>query len=522
MGLQAPLPLATRHRHRLGAPPGCLEEDRPETGSSSPSRPTTRVSIKPPHFLKGELDAGRARGRRFQIYRTAIPRRQCRPHAQRLWLHRGGEPLHPLQSRRRHPPASSSSRPPISRTFGAPTTTALSPKASSPGPHSPLKRREAAGPELSRTKTNLEPLAILTHPRTHPSYESTHALRGRWKGARPRRCPRAHGPGRVVRKTPSSVGRPSLPIHKVCHGYIGFGHDELPADGGFTALAWASTRRSGRWWISPWRTSRSACRAPGFQPNNADDKDTPLAPEGTLARKWKERGPTWGSVFQTVEGGTRLLGRQTTSATAPPKFSMNATPQCYDYEVGSPGWAFFHSNEALARSSPRHCATEQPLADSSRWPAIRRQAQRRVPRLYLDGAALYGTDDGRSADRRAELDLLPHGGPTSKARSPTTSPRRGARSASCSTTRLSTVRGLDARPGKNRRRRDGDQHRAAPFDSTDAKGTDLFEAAKDAIPGRCRRPPLTWSRMSPITRKTALYDDFKSWARMAAQPAPGN
>jgi hypothetical protein len=26
---------------------------------------------------------------------------------------------------------------------------------------------------------------------------------------------------------------------------------------------------------------------------------------------------------------------------------MNATPQCYDYEVGSPGWSFFYSNEPL-------------------------------------------------------------------------------------------------------------------------------------------------------------------------------
>jgi hypothetical protein len=31
----------------------------------------------------------------------------------------------------------------------------------------------------------------------------------------------------------------------------------------------------------------------------------------------------------------------------PPKFSMNATPQCYDYEVGSPGWSFFYSEQAL-------------------------------------------------------------------------------------------------------------------------------------------------------------------------------
>ena len=26
---------------------------------------------------------------------------------------------------------------------------------------------------------------------------------------------------------------------------------------------------------------------------------------------------------------------------------MNATPQCYDYEVGSPGWSFFYDTEAL-------------------------------------------------------------------------------------------------------------------------------------------------------------------------------
>jgi hypothetical protein len=26
---------------------------------------------------------------------------------------------------------------------------------------------------------------------------------------------------------------------------------------------------------------------------------------------------------------------------------MNGTPQCYDYEIGSPGWSFFYSNEAL-------------------------------------------------------------------------------------------------------------------------------------------------------------------------------
>ena len=39
-----------------------------------------------------------------------------------------------------------------------------------------------------------------------------------------------------------------------------------------------------------------------IMPDNSDDKDTPLAPPGTYARRWKERGPTFSEVFQTIEG----------------------------------------------------------------------------------------------------------------------------------------------------------------------------------------------------------------------------
>lgn len=82
-------------------------------------------------------------------------------------------------------------------------------------------------------------------------------------------------------------------------------------------------------------------------PDNSDNKDKPLAPVGTLARdNWPERGPTWGSVFQTLEGGLGYWAGNRFRY-GPPKFSMNATPQCYDYEVGSPGWSFFYSSEAL-------------------------------------------------------------------------------------------------------------------------------------------------------------------------------
>jgi hypothetical protein len=83
-----------------------------------------------------------------------------------------------------------------------------------------------------------------------------------------------------------------------------------------------------------------------IMPDNSDDKDTPLAPPGTYARRWKERGPTFSEVFQTIEGSPGYWAGNHFRYAAP-KFSMNGTPQCYDYEVGSPGWAFFSRNEPL-------------------------------------------------------------------------------------------------------------------------------------------------------------------------------
>ncbi len=129
------------------------------------------------------------------------------------------------------------------------------------------------------------------------------------------------------------------------HGYIGFGHEELPADGGYSAgmgfyaAVWSLVDQ-------PLENFQFGLPSAWIQPDNSDNKDQPLAPEGTLARKWKERGPTWSSVFQTVEGGLGYWAGNHFRY-GPPKFSMNATPQCYDYEVGSPGWSFFYSNEAL-------------------------------------------------------------------------------------------------------------------------------------------------------------------------------
>jgi hypothetical protein len=130
------------------------------------------------------------------------------------------------------------------------------------------------------------------------------------------------------------------------HGYIGFNASRPPdrkqysAGMGFYAAVWPLIDK-------PIADFQIGLPSAWITPDNSDNKDTPLAPIGTLARdNWPERGPTWDSVFQTVEGGLGYWAGNRFRY-GPPKFSMNATPQCYDYEVGSPGWSFFYSDKAL-------------------------------------------------------------------------------------------------------------------------------------------------------------------------------
>ena len=130
------------------------------------------------------------------------------------------------------------------------------------------------------------------------------------------------------------------------HGYIGYHSTRPPADAdygagmGFYAAVFPLIDK-------PLQGFQIGLPSAWIVPDNSDNKKTPLAPIGTLARdSWPERGPTWGSVFQTVEGGLGYW-RGNRFRYGPPKFSMNATPQCYDYEVGSPGWSFFYDTEAL-------------------------------------------------------------------------------------------------------------------------------------------------------------------------------
>jgi hypothetical protein len=153
------------------------------------------------------------------------------------------------------------------------------------------------------------------------------------------------GEGSSPKEIPKSeAGRATLHSDGL-HGYIGFSHEKLPHNSGYAA---GMGFYAAVWPLVDQPLAGFQIGLPGswILPDNSDNKDKPLAPEGTLARTWRERGPTWDSVFQTVEGGLGYWAGNHFRY-GPPKFSMNATPQCYDYEVGSPGWSFFYHNEAL-------------------------------------------------------------------------------------------------------------------------------------------------------------------------------
>jgi hypothetical protein len=77
-------------------------------------------------------------------------------------------------------------------------------------------------------------------------------------------------------------------------------------------------------------------------PKNSDNAHSPLCPPGTYARdNWPERAPTYGAVFQTIEGGLGIWGStQFRAGYKPPKFQIVGVPDCYsgNYLI-TPGWS---------------------------------------------------------------------------------------------------------------------------------------------------------------------------------------
>jgi len=299
------------------------------------------------------------------------------------------------------------------------------------------------------------------------------------------------------------------------HGYIGFSATRPPARSEFSA---GMGFYSAIWPLidQPLADFQIGLASTWITPDNSDNKDKPLAPEGTLARTWKERGPTWDSVFQTVEGGLGYWAGNHFRY-GPPKFSMNATPQCYDYEVGSPGWSFFYSNEAL--------------------PDNRLGIAQLSNRLLIPPDALPFEGNPNGQFLGYTWMALPFTDPT------TGDPPTGDQSWTCflsaanfkgpiayyipeTWSKIGKLfkypfiygRGLDARPG-NMGGGAMEINTVPRFDSTDAQGVVYSKIPRLQFPVDSQGTAFLVEDVTYYS-KAALYDAFKAW-RNGGPPCPG-
>ena len=128
------------------------------------------------------------------------------------------------------------------------------------------------------------------------------------------------------------------------HGYIAYDSPKSPEGYGagvsFYTAAWTLLEK-------PLKNFQIGLPGTWIVPDNMDNETIPLCPPGTYARdNWDPRGPTYRDVFQTLEGGLGYWAGNKYRYGSP-KFSMNATAQCYDFEIASPGWSFFYDDETL-------------------------------------------------------------------------------------------------------------------------------------------------------------------------------
>ena len=129
------------------------------------------------------------------------------------------------------------------------------------------------------------------------------------------------------------------------HGYIGSYSSFTPETYRYGASFYSSV-----WSLIEKPIANFQIGLPGtwFTPNNSDNVSEPLCPVGTMARdNWPERAPTYQDVFQTMEGGLGYWAGNRFHY-GPPKYSMNATPDCYNNQIASPGWPFFGSSAPLS------------------------------------------------------------------------------------------------------------------------------------------------------------------------------
>lgn len=123
------------------------------------------------------------------------------------------------------------------------------------------------------------------------------------------------------------------------HGYISYNATRPPAQSDYSA---GMGFYSAVWPLIDEPIARFQIGLAGawITPDNSDNKDTPLAPVGTLARDhWPERGPTWDSVFQTAEGGLGYWAGNHFRY-GPPKFSMKPPRNATTMRSDRPGGLF--------------------------------------------------------------------------------------------------------------------------------------------------------------------------------------
>jgi hypothetical protein len=134
------------------------------------------------------------------------------------------------------------------------------------------------------------------------------------------------------------------------HGYIKM-KVSPPPDGfgygvSFYAAAWPLLAR-------PLKSFQIGLPGTWIIPDNRDYQQ-PLCPPGTEARDhWIERAPTfYRDVFQTIEGGMGFWTSNQFHSTTP-KFIMNATANCYNYMIETPGFGFGPPSNRVALSSEK-------------------------------------------------------------------------------------------------------------------------------------------------------------------------
>jgi hypothetical protein len=129
------------------------------------------------------------------------------------------------------------------------------------------------------------------------------------------------------------------------YGYVGYDAKPNPSYGmgvSFYTAAWPLIKQ-------PLQGFQIGLPGTWIIPNNTDNTTIEFCPASTTIHEVTSFAPTYQGVFQTLEGGLGYWARSKYRY-GPPKFSMNATAQCYDYEVATPGWSFFYNDEALADS----------------------------------------------------------------------------------------------------------------------------------------------------------------------------